>query len=224
MEGPLRVSLNPIFVDGKDYPPGTTPPMRRTKWVSPGYFGALGTRLIAGRDITWSDIYGRSEVAIVSENFAREVWGSPAAALGHRIRESAPASTDLWREIVGGVENVHEDALYQVAPTVVYWPVMMENFGDVPFYPGRVPASVAPVPGVHRLASGRVVTVNVDPRESSVSVMTPEQFAEMLEPVHRGVEQVPARDEQTEGRQNLWQYGLILMLVALVAESFVGRA
>jgi putative ABC transport system permease protein len=128
MEGPLRVSLNPIFIDGKDYAPGTTPPMRRTKWVSPGYFGAIGTRVIAGRDITWSDIYGRAEVAIVSENFAREVWGSPAAALGHRIRESAPASTDLWREIVGVVENVHEDALYQAAPTFVYWPVMMENF------------------------------------------------------------------------------------------------
>ena len=30
--------------------------------------------------------------------------------------------------------------------------------------------------------------------------------------------------EQAEARQNLWQYGLLLMLVALVAESFVGRA
>jgi len=128
MEGPLRVALTPVFVEGKDYAPGTTPPMRRAKTVSPGYFGAIGTRMIAGRDITWSDIYGRAQVAIVSENFAREVWGSPAAALGQRIRDSAPASTDLWREIVGIVEDVHEDALYQAAPTFVYWPVMMENF------------------------------------------------------------------------------------------------
>jgi predicted permease len=129
MEGPLRVALNPVWVDGKDYAPGTTPPMRRMKTVSPGYFGAIGTRMIAGRDITWSDIYGRAKVAIVSENFAREVWGSPAAALGQRIRDSAPTSTDLWREIVGIVEDVHEDALYQAAPAFVYWPVMMENFG-----------------------------------------------------------------------------------------------
>ena len=127
MEGPLRVALVSVFVEGKDYA-GTPPPVRRTKTVSPGYFGAIGTRMIAGRDITWSDIYGRAKVAIVSENFAREVWGSPAAALGQRIRDSAPASTDLWREIVGVVENVHEDALYQAAPTFVYWPVMMENF------------------------------------------------------------------------------------------------
>jgi predicted permease len=129
MEGPLRVALNPVFVEGKDDATGTTPPMRRMKVVSPGYFAAIGTGMIAGRDITWSDIYGRAKVAIVSENFAREVWGSPAAALGQRIRDSAPTSTDLWREIVGVVENVHEDALYQAAPTFVYWPVMMENFG-----------------------------------------------------------------------------------------------
>jgi len=129
MEGPLRVSLGPVFVEGKDYASGTTPPVRRMKWVSPGYFNAIGTRMIAGRDIRWSDIYGPAKVAIVSENFAREVWGSPAAALGQRIRDSSPASTDLWREIVGVVDNVHEDALYDAAPAFVYWPVMMENFG-----------------------------------------------------------------------------------------------
>jgi predicted permease len=129
MEGPLRVWLNPVFVDGKDYAPGTTPPVRRMKVVSPGYFAAIGTRMIAGRDITWSDIYGRTKVAIVSENFAREVWGSPAAALGHRVRDSPPASADVWREIVGVVEDVHEDALYQASPAFVYWPTMMENFG-----------------------------------------------------------------------------------------------
>jgi predicted permease len=139
MEGPLRVALTPVFVEGKDYAPGTTPPMRRMKMVSPGYFGAIGTRMIAGRDITWNDIYGRARVAIVSENFAREVWGSPAAALGQHIRESAPTSTDLWREIVGIVENVHEDALYQAAPTFVYWPVMMEHFG------GNILFAVRPV-------------------------------------------------------------------------------
>ena len=129
LEGPLRVSLAPVFVEGKDPAPGTTPPLRRMKTVSPGYFAAIGTRLIAGRDITWNDIYGRVKVAIVSENFARELWGSPAAALGHRVRDSVPASGDGWRQIIGVVEDVHEDALYQAAPAFVYWPTMMENFG-----------------------------------------------------------------------------------------------
>ncbi|HJR60695.1 MAG TPA: BatA and WFA domain-containing protein [Vicinamibacterales bacterium] len=89
---------------------------------------------------------------------------------------------------------------------------------------GRVPASVKPVPGLHRLESGRTVAVNVDPRESGIGVMTAQEFAGMLEPVQPAQEDRPAREEQTESRQNLWQYGLILMLAALIAESFVGRA
>jgi hypothetical protein len=98
------------------------------KTVSPGYFGAIGTRIIAGRDITWADIYGRAKVVIVSENFAREIWGSPHAALGRRIHQPAPAGAPVWREIVGIVEDVHEDAVHQPAPPFVYWPVMMDNF------------------------------------------------------------------------------------------------
>jgi predicted permease len=137
MEGPIRFVEQTVFVDGQRYPPGTTPPMRRTKTVSPGYFNAIGTRMIAGRDITWNDIYGRAEVAIISENFAREVWESPAAALGQRIREPGPGAPPLWREIVGVVEDVHEDAVHQPAPTMVYWPVMMENYGGVPLFATR---------------------------------------------------------------------------------------
>ena len=33
-----------------------------------------------------------------------------------------------------------------------------------------------------------------------------------------------AVEQQTEARQSLWQYGLLLMLVVLITESFVGRA
>ncbi|HZL94358.1 MAG TPA: FtsX-like permease family protein, partial [Vicinamibacterales bacterium] len=132
MEGPLRVWTQTIYVDGQNYAPGSVAPMRRIKTVSPGYFDAIGTRMIAGRDITWNDIYGRTKVAIVSENFAREVWGSSAAALGQQIRESPAAP--IWREIVGIVEDVHEDAVHQAAPAMVYWPTMMENYSGAPLF------------------------------------------------------------------------------------------
>lgn len=59
----------------------------------------MGMPLIAGRDLTGSDIYQKRVVAIVSENFAREYWSDPACALGKQIRT---APTDDWREIVGG--------------------------------------------------------------------------------------------------------------------------
>lgn len=91
------------------------------------------------------------------------------------------------------------------------------------FLVGRVPAAVKAEPGVHRLESGRVVTVNVDPREASTSVMSPDEFAAMLEPVDMAGLEGPANAEQLEARQSLWQYGLVLMLAVLIVESFVGR-
>ncbi|HZM93350.1 MAG TPA: ABC transporter permease [Vicinamibacterales bacterium] len=135
MEGPLRVWTQAIYVDGQKYDPGTVAPLRRIKTVSPGYFNAIGTRMIAGRDITWNDIYGRVSVTVISENFAREIWGSPAAALGQRIRESPTAP--VWREIVGIVEDVHEDAVHQAAPGMVYWPTMMENYAGARLFSMR---------------------------------------------------------------------------------------
>jgi predicted permease len=127
---PNRVALTALLIDGHTYDAGTTPPGRRMKFVSPGYFGAIGTRVVAGRDITWNDMYRRIRVAVISENFAREVWGSASAALGQRVREPAPGSAPpVWREIVGVVQDVHEDALHQPSPTMVYFPVFMDNFG-----------------------------------------------------------------------------------------------
>ena len=64
-------------------------------------------------------------MAIVSENMAREMWGSPAAALGKRIREGMK---DPWREIVGVVGDVHDDGVEQKAPAMTYWPALMDNF------------------------------------------------------------------------------------------------
>ena len=36
---------------------GELPPVRRLKFISPGFFSTLGTRLVAGRDLTWADTY-----------------------------------------------------------------------------------------------------------------------------------------------------------------------
>ena len=117
---------------------------------------------------------------------------------------------------------VHPSFVPFVTETVRH--VALKNVEPDAFVVGRVPASVRPDPGVHRLDSGRTITVNVDPRESSLAAMTPPEFAAMLEPVQLSSQERPAREAQTEARQNLWQYGLILMVVALVAESLVGRA
>lgn len=81
-------------------------------------------------------------------------------------------------------------------------------------------------PGVYR-ASGdnRLVAVNVDPRESAIATLPAADFLSMIDrvqPADGGARDTRAR--QVEARQSYWQYGLLLMLAALVAESFVGRA
>jgi len=49
--------------------------------VSPGYFKAARTKLVAGRDITWQDEKGAPRVAIVNRAFARRVL-SPGNPIG----------------------------------------------------------------------------------------------------------------------------------------------
>ena len=118
-------SFDPIFAQDRAYAEGELPPLRRFKWVSPGFFATVGTPLIAGRDISWTDTYQKIPVAIVSENFAREYWHDANNALGKRIRV---ASVDDWREIIGVVADVHDNGVSEKAPATVYWPIMMDRF------------------------------------------------------------------------------------------------
>jgi predicted permease len=132
MEG-IEADWDEIYVEGKNYA-GETPPLRLFKYASPGFFHAAGTRIVAGREFTWSEIYELRPVGIVSENFAREMWGTPAAALGKRFREfpSMPL-----HEVVGVVQDVYENGVQESAPAIVYWPSMMHDM----FGPGSFDAT-----------------------------------------------------------------------------------
>jgi predicted permease len=109
---------NPVSVNGKT-PVGRIPPNRTIKYVSPGLFAALGTRLIAGRDFAWSDLVSPHRVAIISENMARENWDDPPDALGERIRIGTDGP---WSVIVGVAENVYDDGVDRQPPGIVYFP------------------------------------------------------------------------------------------------------
>lgn len=85
------------------------------------------------------------------------------------------------------------------------------------------PQGVAARAGVYE-AAGRRIVVNVDPRESAPAAMSATEFTKLLRPAD-AVTSVPLemRAQQVESRQNLWRYGLLLMMLALIAESLVGR-
>ena len=118
-------STDLLYAEDRVYAEGQLPPLRRFKFIAPGFFSTMGTPLVAGRDYTWTDIYDERNYVIVSENLARELWHSPAAALGKRIREGMK---DDWREIIGVVADVRHDGADQKPPATVYWPLLMKQF------------------------------------------------------------------------------------------------
>jgi predicted lysophospholipase L1 biosynthesis ABC-type transport system permease subunit len=58
----------------------------------------------------------------------RELWQSPGAAIGKRIRVG---NIDDWREIIGVVSDVYDDGLNHEPSKSAYWPLLLRNFeGD----------------------------------------------------------------------------------------------
>ena len=123
-----RGSQAAISVEDRPDVAGESPPTRHIASVSPGYFGALGTRLVAGVDITWADVEAARKVALVSENLARELWGEPQAAIGKRIQQVRTRNDPGgWSEIIGVTQDVYQDGLYQRPPAIVYYAWMTDG-------------------------------------------------------------------------------------------------
>jgi predicted permease len=118
---------NPIEVEGVPIPKDGRTPLRRFKSFAPGYFETMGIRLVAGRSITWNEINERRPVVVISEPLAREVWGEPSRALGHRVRVCCGWDT-TWREIVGVTGDERDDGLTLPPTAIVYWPMLNERY------------------------------------------------------------------------------------------------
>jgi predicted permease len=118
----LPLGFGPSFtalIEDERLDGGEAPASRQGRLVSPGLFAALHTPLRAGRDFEWTDVYDKRQVAVVSENLARAIWGEPRAALGKRLRIF---DNEPWREIVGVVGDVHQFALDRPAEQTIYLP------------------------------------------------------------------------------------------------------
>ena len=69
--------------------------------VSPGYFEAAKTALLAGRTITWDDSKDATRVGVVNREFARKVFGSEQNAIGRFFKVGGGTRV----EVVGIVED-----------------------------------------------------------------------------------------------------------------------
>jgi putative ABC transport system permease protein len=122
---------DPLYAEDHVYGENQVPALRLFKFISPGLLQTMGNRLIAGRDFTWTDLYDKRRVAMVTENLAREMWGEPAAAIGKHVRES---KDQPWREIIAVVSDERVDGVDRKAPTTALFPLVMDKFaGDETF-------------------------------------------------------------------------------------------
>ncbi len=76
--------------------------------VSPGYWNAMGVRLLAGRDFDARDAGAKTTVAIVNRDFERHFFGN-STAVGRHIGFGSGPNAKLDMEIIGVVE----DSLYE---------------------------------------------------------------------------------------------------------------
>ena len=127
-------SNDPISVEDRPLPEGQLDTGRQYKFVSPGFFQTIGNPILVGRDFTWTDVYEKRPVALVSENLAREFWKEPSAAIGRRIRDVLQGP---WREIVGVVGDIRDDGVHRKPSSAVYWPMLVSQFWGQPTYASR---------------------------------------------------------------------------------------
>ena len=119
-----------LVIEGRTFDERNPPKGRQFRFISPGLFETLGIPLVAGRSLTWADLYEKRPVVLISQNLARQEWGSAQAALGKRLRGSS--SLDQWREVVGVVGDVPDWGLSQPLTEIVYVPVLAERLFNAP--------------------------------------------------------------------------------------------
>jgi putative ABC transport system permease protein len=138
------------------------------RYLTPGYFSAMGIPLLRGRDVGEADSRERPFVAVVSDSFARRYWPGQEA-LGRRFTFALAE-----REIVGVVGDVRVRGLEQTSEPQVYLPRGQVEDGSIVGYIPKdlvVRSSLAPaslVPAIRRIVRA------VDPEQplSNVRSMT----------------------------------------------------
>jgi predicted permease len=110
--------------------------------ISPGYLAAAGTRLLAGRDLTFDDDSKAPIVALVNREFAIKVFGSVDKALGGHFK--------FWggnrAQVVGVVENGKYRTLTEDQQPAMYFSFQQHQDGGTWFVvrSSRAPEDLAP--------------------------------------------------------------------------------
>ncbi len=113
-----------VLVEGSDVEKGVS-------WLNtlgPGYFQAVGTPLLAGRDFNEQDTATSVKVAIVNETFVRKILDGTTSPLGKRFRmHEPPGKPRPLFEIVGVVKDSKYQDMHEEYLPFMYFPATQEE-------------------------------------------------------------------------------------------------
>ncbi len=94
-------------IEGQALAPGNPGPHGNVRYVTAGYFKAIGIPLLEGRLFSQSDSLGSEPVAVIDRNLARQYWPHQNP-IGQKIRSGQKSS---WATIVGIVGHIRFNQL-----------------------------------------------------------------------------------------------------------------
>jgi predicted permease len=110
-----------VFTDqSSDLNPSNAAATAFTLRVSPGYFQAAGTALLAGRAFSWHDGKTAPRVAMVNRELAVRLFGSPERALGHFCK----IADGTRLQVVGIVESGKYIGVTDDSPLAMFLPIL----------------------------------------------------------------------------------------------------
>ena len=153
-------------------PPSGAPVIQQ---VGPGYFEAMGLRIVRGRPIRETDTEGAPRVALVNESLGRWIWGRENP-IGKCLYVGAPDETRC-SEVVGVVEDAVHTEIGADLPVQYYVPVVQQQLkGSAPNL--LVVRVQKRTPGIERTLRSEVVATDARIRYAAVASMEDHLAAE----------------------------------------------
>ncbi|HEX3472396.1 MAG TPA: ABC transporter permease, partial [Silvibacterium sp.] len=118
--------------------------------VSPGYFDAARTALLAGREFTWHDDENAPRVAVVNREFVARILGSTTNAVGGYFKRADGKRI----QVVGVVEDGKYASVTEAPQPAMFLPTMQSAYAR----------------GTHMTDSTLVVRLDRDPQQVSVAI------------------------------------------------------
>lgn len=162
-------SISPYAVQGRPLPPVHERPLSSVRFVTPGYFAAMGIRLVEGRLLDAQDRFDGENVAVINASFARKLFPD-GSAVGQAF--VIGRNSDIIVRIVGVIADVKAAGLSAPPPDEIYYPRDQRGGGFMTVVaqapPGRPAAALIPVL--------RRVLADLDPTLALANPQTLEQL------------------------------------------------